>query len=320
MEKLRILDNLAGGGTVTGLDLASIGASVRGSFSKIGGHMYEAVVVQAINCADCAAEEAFLEANNKIRKGMPPGSSLNDSSLRAAYTATSKTLNGQDLKGDISMVYTRNGISYNISGSLKLNQQKNTLKGKSLKISNVQGGFTLGEYIRQGFLVSGNSVASMQWYEAALGAVKINKTKFSGSSQYTEARESWKEMIQYSKYAAALRMLTGHGGAVQTKTNGFVFDFASVFVINNRVYSGYSIMKELVLSFDKHAKMTGVSASSFSTTRGMITRKFNSYEWEKGKTPKELGEKRSADTIEIIKKLYKKRVTMSLNFAGMNFS
>ena len=315
-EKLSLLRSLSKDPSASSLSMDSIARSISGSFSAIGGKMFEPVAEHAFNCGDATFWEKLIDANDNIKLHLPPGSFLIDGELQSKYTGSQKTLSGQDIKNDITMTYNKNGIEYTIGGSLKLNQQQKTLQGKSLRISNLHSGFTLSGLAQEAFRVSGQSINAMQWYEAGLGAIKIGNTAFAKSSEYKIVSNSWHQMLEYGRYAAALRMLTGAGTMVDLKGGGEIFDFSSIFVVNNRIFSGYDVIKNLVKDFKAHANMTGLGNRAFGDTRKRITNNFKQLTMT-GKTLEDAKQERSDTTKEIINSFYAKKVTMSLNFAGI---
>lgn len=315
-EKLSLLRSLSKDSSASSLSMESIAKSIAGSFSAIGGKMFEPVAEHAFNCGDVAFWEELVNANDNIKAHLPPGSFLIDGELRSKYTGSQKTLSGQDIKNDITMTYNKNGIEYTIGGSLKLNQQQKTLQGKSLRISNLHSGFTLSGLAEEAFRVSGQSINAMQWYEAGLGAIKLGKTTFTGTGEYKTVSSSWHQMLEYGRYAAALRMLTGAGKTVSLQGNSEIFDFSSIFVINNRIFSGYDVIKALVSDFKKYANMTGLGSRAFGDTRRQITNSFKTLKMS-GQTLEDAKEERSDAAKEYITSFYKKKVTMSLNFIGI---
>ena len=107
----------------------------------------------------------------------------------------------------------------------------------------------------------------------------------------------------------ALRVLTGSGEGIDS--NGLQFhDTASILVVNNRIYNMYDILNNIANGLDQFMHVT--DTPGFSGYRSYIISQIRN-DAEKYHTPEEY-QKRSSDTINLINKLYAKKVSMSLNF------
>ena len=250
-------------------DLQSILASVRGSFNKIGGTLYEAVVQQAGNVAGKKIQEEFVKAHRQMgqsamMKIVPD--------FRLTSSGTEK-IEGKSQKSDIIMTYSQNGVVFHLGGSIKLQQKKDVVKGKAApKIGNLHSGLSLGDMLEEYSKISGFSLSELERLEAGLGALKVrsgNKlikfTQTNSTGGYQNLATSWEQLKEASKYAGFLRAISGSGKETQLKT--LKNDVAAVIIVNNQVYSIYDILQKIIEDFDAHAKITGPgwTNSKFST-------------------------------------------------------
>lgn len=170
---VRLQENMAklqSGENMSVKDLQSIISSVRGSFNKIGGTLYEAVVVQAGNVAGEKAKEEFVKANREIAE-MPDVRIIPDVHFSSSGA---EKINGKSQKSDIIMTYSAGGITFQIGGSVKLQQKKDVIQGKAMpKIANLHSGLSLGDMIAEYSKISGFSLSELQNLEAGLGALKV---------------------------------------------------------------------------------------------------------------------------------------------------
>lgn len=314
-ENMALLEN---GESLSAKDLKSILASVRGSFNKIGGTLYEAVAVQAGNVAGKKIKERFAAANREIAS-MPNVKLIPD--MRFTSSGAEK-INGKSQKSDIIMTYNEGGVTFQLGGSIKLQQKTDVVKGKALpKISNLHSGLSIGDMIEEYSKISGFSLSELEHFEAGIGALKVrsgNKlvkfTQAQSSGGYSNLSTAWENLKEASKYAGFLRAISGSGA--NTGLSTLKNDTAAIIVVNNQVYSIYNILQSIVMDFDKYAKITGPgwTNSKFSTWHQKILASQSKPAEEGGPN---YAETRSENIKGWIQQLYNLKVNISLNFAGL---
>lgn len=244
-QKMQLLSNISPNSDNSGaLSLDSIQKSIAGSFSDIGGELFEPVVAHAINLVG----NRMIEEKKKIDNAFVQSGGI----LRATQSGNIRKESGAQQKNDIEMVYTKNGITYSIGGTIKLRQGEKDLNGNGW-IKNIHSGLTLGRLVELTLSNTGQSQLG-QYYAAMLGAIKStqsNRSRFfdSRSSDYNAGLNSWIEM----KNAATLS-----GLALGLSGTGAYGDFSGILVYNNIIYSIYDLL-EKALYYDNNgiAKITG---------------------------------------------------------------
>lgn len=300
-QDIQSIATLAQGGQLKeDVSLYSLMRSLSGGFNTLGGILNEAAVKLLF---DAANSRGYNQVTDRVKNIV---SAIPNAKLRVygANLVTNK-IGGKDVKSDITVIYTENGIVYTFGGSIKNLQNKQSLKG-GVVIKDIHSGFTFGSLIQEAYKLAGKNIDEMQGYEAALGA--MYRSPLYGVGESGEYVQMWNSMKEYGKYASALRMLTGSG-------NFYENDFASILIVNDKIYSMYDILKNLCTNFD--AFTGGFSAklqranlkTSWRTIRNKV------------KKPAERGAYmktwRNEQTYKIIQNLYNRKLKMDLNLKKM---
>lgn len=320
-ENLILLQN--NGGTILGQEtLESIMRSIRGCFNTLGGRLYEVVPMHALNIIGKQMEDQIQSTNRQINQLSGLVAYQN---FRSQATGSGK-IAGSDIKPDISLIYNENGVIYRFGGSVKLAQNRDTIKGEQPKIKNLHSGLTLGQMFQDYFSIIGDSLNNLEWFEAGLGALRIYSSANStipfnqnnSSGAYSTLSSSWDNLKEASKYAGFLRALTG-SGAISGNLGSLFADNAAFMVVNNKVYSMYSILEQIANNFDKYASISGAgwgNASSFSAWHKKILASQQKKALDGGP---DYAETRSQAISQYIQELYNTSIKIDLNFAGLNF-
>ena len=238
-------------------------------------------------------------------------------------------------KNDIEMVYTKNGVTYSIGGTIKLRQGEKDLNGKGW-IKNIHSGLTLGRLVELTLENTGQSQLG-QYYAACLGAIKTtqsNRSRFfdTRSSDYMQGLLSWENMKQAATLSGIALGLSGSGN---------YGDFSGILIYNNIIYSIYDLLlKEFIMkkSYDLLEKALYYDKNGVANIAGSITpsilftaEKFNSTHkriLDASKTlnkqiknnglPFVIGQ-RQAITAKEIQSLWNTKVEINFNLAKLVF-
>lgn len=294
-ENINKLDNISKGEKLSSQDeIDSIIKSVQGCFSAIMGVMYEPVATHAINLA----KNKF---DTEGKKAIDSAFSASGGIVSARQTGQKgKELYGHDAKEDIELTWNQNEISYRFGASIKLAQREKVLSGKGY-INNLHSGYNIGRYIADAFSLAGKkSDSSKKHWEAVWGARDIGNA----SSSYGKALESWRTMVEYGKYSAALRALSGSGAKL---------DFAALIIVNNKIYSLYDLLKKMTNEFDRYMSINGIKPD-FSSLREQVKLSVGNSNLRKRDI---VIEDRLAKTIPAIEKVYASEVKINLKLASL---
>ena len=319
-EKLNLV---SAGGEMSAKDFNSFLTSLTSVFSSVGGLMYEPVVNQAANIVKYKMDQVIDNTNAEMAS---PITRI----ISSTHTGTAK-IDSKDVKPDIVLTASINGVIVDFGGSIKLRQSKEVLNTKKLpKIDLVSEGWTLGRMLEEGHKFAG-AMNLFPYYEAGFGAIyggkesdgffkPTNSKAYSDNkgwetSAYSALSDAWEKAKEGSKYVMALHVLSGSGSSFQK--NGAIFrDTASILIINNKIYSVYDILKVITNGLDKFMHVT--EGPGFQGYRSYIVSQIREdslkyHTWEEYY-------KRSNDTIDLIQKLYDKKIRMSLNFNYYNLT
>lgn len=294
-ENINKLDNISKGEKPSSQDeIDSIIKSVQGCFSAIMGVMYEPVAAHAINLA----RDKF---DTEGKKAIDAAFSASGGIVSAQQTGQKgKELYGHDAKEDIELTWTQNEISYRFGASIKLAQREEVLSGKGY-INNLHSRYNIGRYIADAFSLAGKkSDSSKRHWEAVWGA----RDTGNASSIYRKALESWRTMVEYGKYSAALRALSGSGAEL---------DFAALIIVNNKIYSLYDLLKKMTNDFKTYMSINGIKTDFYSLREQVKLSVGNSNLRKKDIVI----EDRLAKTIPAIEKVYASEVKINLKLASL---
>ena len=310
-ENVNSLSQLAKGGS-SDIDYNSVMRSVAGCFNEIGGHLYEAVVAFIFEHADETVRREVIPAlaRDFEKTGRISGEFFEVTSriLSEVKTTGQNKIDNQEVKGDISMKTSYDGITFQLSGSIKLLQNDDAITGKSLRLKNIHNGMSFGNALTIGLDSAGHSTDILQWFEAHMSAVKQTEgsKKNYVLSSGNGVEQSWENLKEYSKYSVALRMLTGSGDFTKD-------DFASILVVNNKIFSMYSILQKLSNNFDEYATIGGGwNSTNLIGHRSQIMKAVKK---DSVIPTQENVSKRLVKTKELLAKLYNRKITMSLNLS-----
>lgn len=295
-NNIEILNSFAEntGGISDNVSYNSLVMSIRNCFNTIGGSLFE-VAVKYIgkhskyyfaNHIEPELDAMFANSGGKVIKD-------------ATHTGN-KTLNGKEVKNDVEMFFNERGIVFKIGINVKLNNQVKQHLGNRITIKNVQKGMTFGSFLDNGIEHREN----LEWMEGHIGALKVKKNGKDVPYVLSKGLDSnFNNMKEFCKYSNAAIALTG-SGAFQKH------DFASLMVVNNKVFSMYDLLKLLAQDFDEFASFSGLP-SSMSNYRSSISHAVREAA-EKGPWMKTY---RSNETINIINRMYARKVSMTLYFS-----
>lgn len=309
------LDLTAAGGEKSPKEFNAFLRNLQSTFSNLGGHFYEAVVNQAGNIITDTMITEIDKTNNSIRSA--------NVTVTSSHTGNVLGVNHKDVKPDIVLTANKNGLIINFGGSIKLSQQIKSLKTSRLPKISFTSSWTLGRMLEEGHSFVGQ-MQLIPYYEAGFGAMKTwgggNWTAISSRknrvkkqydfSAYDAISDAWEKAKEASKYAMALKLLTGSGDEVNGKNNLQFYDTASLLIVNNRIYNMYDILNNIANGLDEFMYVS--QAPGFAGYRSYIVSKIRS-KAEKYHTQEEF-EQRSEETKTLITKLYNKKISMSLNF------
>lgn len=314
-QKMQLLSSISPNSDNSGaLNLDSIQKSIAGSFSDIGGELFEPVVAHAINLVG----NRMVEEKKKIDNAFVQSGGI----LRATQSGNVRKESGAQQKNDIEMVYTKNGITYSIGGTIKLRQGEKDLSGKGW-IKNIHSGLTLGRLVELTLENTGQSQLG-QYYAACLGAIKTtqsNRSRFfdARSSDYMQGLLSWENMKQAATLSGIALGLSGSGN---------YGDFSGILIYNNIIYSIYDLL-EKALYYDKNgvANIAGsitpstlFTAEKFNSTHKRIldaSRSLNKQIKSNG-LPFVIGQ-RQTTTAKEIQSLWNTKVEINFNLAKLVF-
>ena len=295
-ENLAALNSLSQGNGYSDGDklYGSLISSIRGCFNNIGGSLFEVACVHAVRQSKYYVSQNIIPEINQM---------FADSGARilSVEHTGDERINGHEVKNDIEMIYYLNGIRFIVGGSLKLNNQVQQHLGNNITIKNVQGGMDFGKFLEYGKIEDNNR----KWLEAYMGVFK-KKNSNGKDTKYimpSALEKNFENMKEYGKYMAALHALTGSGDFLQ-------HDFSDIMVINNKVISMYDLLKLLANNFDSYAKFRGFPAT-ISAYRSYVSRIVLKGA-EKGPQARSW---RSKETIQIINRMYARKVQMTLYFS-----
>ena len=111
-------------------------------------------------------------------------------------------------------------------------------------------------------------------------------------------------MVEYGKYSAALRALSGSGAEL---------DFAALIIINNKIYSLYDLLKKMTNDFKTYMSINGIKTDFYSLREQVKLSVGNSNLRKKDIVI----EDRLAKTIPAIEKVYASKVKINLKLASL---
>lgn len=200
--------------------------SIKSCFNSLGGTVNEMAYAWGLCTALYTGEQAIKKIN--------PGTSEFVEVVQSSWTgqAGADSLpEGQELKSDTVVTYTRDGITVQIGGSIKLRQNA-AFRGQGGKNSQALG---VG-----GLIARGETYKSLKdrmesyapgLYESGYDMVALEDP--SGE----DVTASWYGLKQLAGALTFLDALSGLGQSIE--------DFSSLFIVNNRIFSVYDILDKL---------------------------------------------------------------------------
>ena len=220
-------------------------------------------------------------------------------------------MKGQQKKPDINIYWDMGGVVIELPVSMKMRQSEqnyNFKTGQTKGAVSAQN-IALGELLAMTL----HSRASTAWYEKGLSAI-LDAPRGDAASlkaDYIPFEESWQEFKEASKYVALFRSFVGTG------IDGD--DFATLFVVNDTVYSMYDILDQVdnnsVVRWGTSYWGKDLGIPSFSD---MVKKVGGSYREGSGNIPSknEIAE-RQQEELNAIKSLWNKKITIELQLTNL---
>ena len=201
--------------------------SIQQAFNSIGGTLHELAYLKGAMVASDEFEKMLKDTESNIAKTL---AAKGIGHFSAEWTAHNLDENGKQMKNDVSFTYTKNGIELTFGGSVKLKQNQ-SFRGSG------EGSHLLGV---QGL------VARQETYDSIADKLEIYSP---GIKQYgyqllgvkegasTGVGSDWWYIKQM---AGAMTLVDAIAGT------GQVGDFSALFIVNNRIFSVYDILKKIL--------------------------------------------------------------------------
>lgn len=181
--------------------------------------------------------------NNKLGQDKEILSKLEDIFKTSNFKVTAETtgqnigpegtkMAGEQLKEDVGVTWDSDNFKIHFGVSNKLRQSQKNLSTKTGKLigSVSPQSISLGELVSMS-IQNGTPLAYEQGWSALLQSPS-NKGKWN----LKPWEDSWVKFKETAKYVALFRALIG---------TGLEGDFASIFIVNDKVFSGYDILKKV---------------------------------------------------------------------------
>lgn len=204
--------------------------AIKASFNSLGGTVYEMAYAWGL----CTALYTGEEAIKKLEPTKDEFVKLVKSAWTGQVGAGSLPV-GQELKSDNVITYTKDGVTVQLGGSIKLRQSA-AFRGQGGKNSEALG---VGGLIARGVTYKNLETRMEHFapglYESGYDMVALNK------DSVENVGAEWEGLRQMTGALTFLDALSGLGDSIE--------DFSSFFIVNNRIFSVYDILDKLINNF-----------------------------------------------------------------------
>lgn len=203
-----------------------IGA-IQQAFNSMGGTLHELAYLKGAIKANEDFEKILKDTESNIAKDL---AAKGIGHFTTEWTAQNTDENGKQMKNDVTFIYNKNGIELTFGGSVKLKQSQ-AFRGSG------EGSHLLGV---------GGLVARQETYDSI---TKKLETYSPGIRQYgyqlLGAREEvatgvGSDWWYIKQMAGAMTLVDAIAGTGQKG------DFSALFIVNNRIFSVYDILKKIL--------------------------------------------------------------------------
>lgn len=302
IQKIRMLnENLqiySKTGVPSDISLKSIVKSLQGCFANIGGKMLEPVAVHGANlCGEEIRKE--IRTINQVLNQSPI------MTVTSTSTGQNKNLSGKSQKGDMSMQWGRDGLTWTAYGSVKHSGENSysPIKGQPLRgsIPDIHSGYNLRKFIETTYEGYPSPFSGFDQY---LGSKNVR----GAGSFSSQARSAWSSIKKVGKYKVFAEALTGQGIGKQSQG-----DFASLLIINARVFSMYDVLHHMIENFDDYGSITGSGAALLDTKLNIIRKNISG----NLKRDNNEGESRSKETRARLNSFYSNEIIVNLKLKSL---